>query len=160
MNNLLLVINVQEYFINEHTKFLIDKINNLIKSNKFEIIAFTKFINNENSIFYKVLNNKGCILESDRAIVLDTTNYKVFEKEIYSAVNDELKKFIKNNNIDTVYLCGIDTDACVLKTALDLFEQNVKEKLLKEYSMSHSGIEYHNCAIKILEKLIGRDNVI
>ena len=33
----------------------------------------------------------------------------------------------KENKIKDIYLCGIDTDACVLKTAIDLFENNYNE---------------------------------
>ena len=55
---------------------------------------------------------------------------------------------------------GIDTDACVLKTALDLVENNFDVKVIEDCSMSHSGIEYHNYAINMLKKLIGRQNVI
>ena len=57
-------------------------------------------------------------------------------------------------------MCGIDTDACVLKTALDLFENNYDVKVIEDCSMSHSGIEYHNSAINMLKKLIGNQNVI
>ncbi len=157
---LLLVIDVQKNFINENTEFLIEKIDNLIQSKTFDLMAFTKFINEENSPFYKILNYKGCLSEADRKIVLNVNDHKVFEKTKYTAINAEFLKFIKVNNISTVYLCGIDTDACVMKNALDLFEQNIKVKVLKDYSMSHSGIDYHNAAIKILQKLIGKDNVI
>ena len=67
---------------------------------------------------------------------------------------------IDSNNIETIYLCGIDTDACVLKTALDLFENKFDVKVIEDCSMSHSGIEYHNSAINMLRKLIGNQNVI
>ena len=98
--------------------------------------------------------------EKDRNIVIDTKNYKIIEKRVYTAYNDELKSYIDSNNIKTIYLCGIDTDACVLKTALDLFENNLDVKVIEDCSMSHSGIEYHNFAINMLRKLIGNQNVI
>lgn len=160
MNSLLLVIDLQNNFINDNTRKIPINICNLIDKNLFDYVVFTKFINDENSNFYKVLNYKGCINEMDRNIVIDTKNYKVIEKRIYSAYNDELKKFIFDNKIRTVYLCGIDTDACVLKTAVDLFENNIDVKVIEDCSMSHSGLEYHNSAINILKKLIGKDNII
>ena len=79
---------------------------------------------------------------------------------VYNAYNNELKLYINTNNIKTIYLCGIDTDACVLKTALDLFENNFDVKVIEDCSMSHSGIEYHISAINMLRKLIGNQNVI
>ena len=61
MGKLLLVVDVQNDFINDNTKKCVDKIEQLINSNKFEYVAFTKFINNKNSIWYKKLNYKGCM---------------------------------------------------------------------------------------------------
>lgn len=157
---LLLIIDVQKNFINDNTKKIPNKITNLINKNHFDYIAFTKFINDEISNFYKILNYKGCINENDRKIVLDTQNNKVFTKRIYTAVNDEFKTYIKENEIEKVYLCGIDTDACVLKTAIDLFENNIDVKVIENCCMSHSGKKYHNYAIKILKKLIGKESII
>ena len=157
---LLLIIDLQESFINECTKLLPQKIEKLLISNKFDYIVFTKFINDDNSNFYRILNYKGCMTEKDRNIVIDTKNYKIIEKRVYTAYNDELKSYIDSNNIKTIYLCGIDTDACVLKTTLDLFENNLDVKVIEDCSMSHSGIEYHNSAINMLRKLIGNQNVI
>ena len=160
MNKLLLVIDVQKDFINENTNPILLKIEELVNSDNFKNVVFTRFINDVNSIWYKELNYKGCMNEEGRNIVIDTKDYKVIEKRIYTAYNDELKLYIDTNNIRTIYLCGIDTDACVLKTALDLFENNFDVKVIEDCSMSHSGIEYHNYAINMLKKLIGRQNVI
>lgn len=160
MKKLLLIIDLQEGFINEYTKSLPKKIEKLLISNKFEYIVFTKFINDDKSNFYKILNYKGCMDEKNRNIVIDTKDYKIIEKRVYTAYNDELKLYIDTNNIKTIYLCGIDTDACVLKTALDLFENNFDVKVIEDCCMSHSGIKYHNCAINMLKKLIGSQNVI
>ena len=45
-------------------------------------------------------------------------------KYTYSAVNRDLIEYISKNSIDEIYLCGFDTDGCILKTAFDLFENN------------------------------------
>ena len=160
MKKLLLVIDVQKDFINDNTKDYVTKIDNLINSNRYDFVAFTKFINGEDSNFYKDLNYKGCMTEDGRRIVLDTRNNKVFEKRVYTAVNEELKKYLIDNSIVSVYLCGIDTDACVLKTALDLFENNINVFILKDYCMSHSGKLFHDNAIFMLEKLISKNSII
>ena len=75
-------------------------------------------------------------------------------------MNEELEKYINKNNIDEIYLCGLDTDACVYKTALDLFENNYDVYVLKDYTMSHKGVELHNVFIDNLKRLIGENKVI
>lgn len=125
MNRLLLVIDVQNDFINEHTKNTLTKIKELVDSNKYDLTAFTRFINDENSIWYKKLNYKGCITKEGQSIAIDTKNNKVFDKTVYTAVNDALKNYIRENNISEIYLCGFDTDACIQKTAIDLFSKTM-----------------------------------
>lgn len=160
MNKLLLVIDAQKTFINENTKPYIKKIIRLIESKEYEKVAFTKFINSKDSIWYKKLNYKGCMTEEDQSIMIDIKNNKVFEKTIYSVVNKELIEYIKENNIEQIYLCGFDTDACVLKTALDLFENNYEVYVLKDYCMCSAGQKIHNETIENLKRLIGREYVI
>ena len=106
------------------------------------------------------MNYKGCMTKEQQEIAIDTKNYRIFDKRIYTALNDELKQFIDENNIDEIFLCGFDTDACVYKTALDLFENNYNIYVLENYTMSHKGLELHNIFINNLKRLIGKDNVI
>ena len=160
MKKLLLVLDVQNDFINDNTKDYVTKIEELIVSNKYDEIVFTKFINNENSKWYKELNYKGCIDKQGQDIVIDTQEYKIFEKTIYSALNNELRKFIKENDIEQIYLCGFDTDACIQKTALDLFENNYDVYVLKDYCMCSKGVELHNIIINNMKRLIGKDKII
>jgi len=154
------VIDVQNGFINENTKDTVLKINNLVNQNRYKHIIFTRYINDENSIFYKKLGYKGCINKEEQRIPIDTKNHTIIDKEIYSAFSRELENYIKENNITEIHLCGFDTDACVLKTALDLFENNYDVYILKDYCMCGKGIELHNFIINNLKRLIGKDKII
>ncbi|MBO5349316.1 MAG: isochorismatase family protein [Clostridia bacterium] len=87
-------------------------------------------------------------------------NTKVLVKENYSAVNKEFINYLSENRIEEVYICGFDADACVLKTAFDLFERNIKVYILQDYCMSSGGEEYHNAAIKVLKRSIGDKFII
>lgn len=69
-------------------------------------------------------------------------------------------KYFWENNINYIYLCGIETDACVMKTAVDLFENGLNVKVIEKYCMSHSGKKFHKSAIKMLKKLIDNKSVI
>ena len=160
MNRLLLIIDVQNDFINENTKNTLTKIKELVDLNKYDLTAFTRFINDKNSIWYKKLNYKGCMTKNGQSIAIDTKNNRVFDKKIYTAVNNELKNYIQENDISEIYLCGFDTDACVQKTAIDLFEQNYDVYVLKDYCMSHVGKEIHDLYITNLSRLIGKNRII
>ena len=92
--------------------------------------------------------------------MIDTKNNLVFDKNKYSALTSELKKYIEDNKIDNIYLCGIDTECCILKTALDLFEDKYNVYVLKNYCACTHGEIRHNNAIEILKRNIGEKYVI
>ena len=88
MNTLLLIIDLQKDFINEHTKDIIPKIECLISQNKFNKVIFTKFINSQDNICFKRLNYQGCMNEDGQKIVINTNNNKIIDKQIYSTFNE------------------------------------------------------------------------
>ena len=158
--SMLLVIDVQNEFINELTRPVAEKIDELVASREFGNVIFTQFINSEDSIFYNELHSRHFLTPEQREIAIDTRGYLVFEKKGYSAVNEELKKYIQENGIEKVYLCGFDTDACVQKTALELFEQGYDVYVLKDFCASHAGEELHRVVMGNLGRLIGRERMV
>lgn len=159
MKNLLLIIDVQKSFINKNTKDLPEKIQNLVDLNKYDHVVFTRFINSEENITYKELNYQGCMTEEEKQIVIKTGSYKVIDKNIYTALNEELSNYIRENDINELYLCGIDTECCVLKTAFDLFEKGYEVYVLENYCACTLGKERHNNAIEILKRNIGKNRI-
>lgn len=159
MKTLLLVIDVQKTFINENTEFVVSKIQSLIDASLYDMVAFTRFFNTENSKFVRELDFRGAIGE-DKELVLSSGEHKVFDKEIYTCYNLEFQNFVKENQIDKIYLCGIDTECCVLKTAFDFFEQDYDVYVLKDYTACMWGSERHENALEILKRNIGSHRVI
>lgn len=52
-------------------------------------------------------------------------------------------------------MAGIDTDCCVMKTALDLFEIGIKPIVLSHYCASTGGNNIHLAALDMLKRNIG-----
>ena len=159
-NKLLVVIDVQNDFINKNTKKILEKIEELINSKQYENVVFTKFINNKDSRFYNDLQYKGCLTEKGIELAIKHNELIVFEKTTYTALTEQLKIYINKNEINNIYLCGFDTEACVLKTALDMFEKEYNVFILKDYCMSGAGQEMHNNAIEIIKRTIGKKRII
>lgn len=160
MKKMLLVIDLQKSFINPNTEFLISKIDSLVNSGSYDLVVFTKFINDNDSMWVKKLNYKGCISLEDRKIMIDTKDNIVLEKSLYTAYSDNLINLINLFMIDEVHLCGIDTECCVLKTAFDLFENGYNIKVLSGYSACTHGEESNKNALDIIARNIGKSNVI
>ncbi len=56
---------------------------------------------------------------------------------------------------EAVFVCGVDTETCVLKTAADLFECGIQPIVLIDYCWSTGGIEAHLSGQTCLSQLIG-----
>ena len=157
MNTCLLIIDVQQGFINSNTKH----IPNLVEEEqkKYQDIFISKFSNPPKSLFRKLLNWH----EMDK----DSSGYElafkpveravIIEKEVYSIVNPKFLKKIKGK--DEIHIAGIDTDACVLYSAIGLFDKGHKVKVLGPLCGSSAGEEYHRMGLKFLIRSIGKNQV-
>lgn len=160
MKKLLLVVDAQKAFLNEDTEKIFEKIKELVKSKSYSYIVYGKFINHKDSPFYNKLGYKYCIDYDNQGLVLDTEGNKVIARDKYSLFTKELVDYIISNNIENVYICGFDTDACVYKTALDLFENNFNVYVLSDYCFSSGGFKFHQYGIELLKRQIGEGNVV
>ena len=92
---MLVVVDLQRSFINENTEFIIDKIKKLVNSNEFDKVIFTKFVNNEDSIYVSKLNYKGCLTNEEQEIMIELA------KRMRTEEPEKLLKEIKQRlNID------------------------------------------------------------
>ena len=84
---------------------------------------------------------------------------EIVQKTTYSACTESVLKLLQNNNISEVYLAGIDTDCCVLATAIELFDCNIRPIVLAQYCASNGGKRSHNAALTVLERTIGKAQI-
>lgn len=160
IKELLLVVDVQKAFINKETKKTFEKIKELVKSKRYSNIIYGKFLNHKNSPFYNKLGYKECIDNASQELVIDPEDNKIISRDKYSLYTRELVDYIISNNIDNIYICGFDTDACIYITALELFENNFNVYVLKDYCFSSEGSKFHKYGIILLEKQIGEKYII
>lgn len=156
----LLIVDLQNGFINEFTKHLPPQIESVAES--FEFIVATKFINTPLSPhsklmgwtkFYEGTDETGfAFCPSGRAIVI--------EKKSYTIPMPVLLNFIEQNNIDSVILCGVDTEICVLKNAVELFEAGQNVFVAENICASHGGQHLHTNGLEIMSRFIGNRRII
>lgn len=159
MAELLLVVDLQNGFINDCTKHVISGIETLIEhfSEKKIPIAFTRFINSPGSPYVKWVEWSLLMAEPEINLVDNVCDIsaKVFDKPGYTAFTEEFETFLHNHEIDKIILCGISTEACVLKTAVDAFERNVEPVVVQDACASTGGDEIHDAGILLISKFIG-----
>ena len=162
MKKALLVIDVQNYFLNSHTKHLPEKIVKYLRRRHrdFALVIFTRFVNNPRSSSYRLLNWRKCLKSPDTDLVEELkpilTYGSTISKSVLSALKvSRVQKLLRKHKITDLYLCGIDTDCCVLATAYDAFDEGYRISVLGKLSMAHTGRSLHKAALRIVSKNIG-----
>lgn len=165
MKNILLVVDMQNGFArNDQTKEVGKKIAKLLNSNIFDYTIATQFINLPQGPYKRIIKWKR-LSESPETDLLEgiKTDY-VFKKYVYTAVNKEIMETIIKLNDgekpDYIFVAGVDTDCCVMKTAADLFEQDIRPIVLLNYCNSNGGEVANQAGIQVMKRLIGEEQLV
>ena len=156
----LLIIDMQKGFINKNNRFLVKKIENLADSGKFDSVFATKFENFQASPFTNWLKWPRMTKEKEQTLVSEIEKLAdvVICKNSYTVPDDKLNEWFHED--DEVFLCGTDYDACVLATAFQLFDHNIRPFILMEYVGSHSDCPIAKDAFeKICIKNFGAESI-
>lgn len=158
--HLLIIIDLQKGFITPCSSHLVPALN-LIQE-KFSKVVFTKFHNPDPSPFRAILDyQKLSPASADTALALmPRRDALIIDRPYYTCVTSELADYLKKMDAREVYVTGIATEACVLKSVLDLFERNIRPLVVEDLCASDQAKHYHNVAIELMAKLIGKDQII
>jgi nicotinamidase-related amidase len=157
MSKALVVIDVQNYYINKDTDTLPDRIADHIKNNAYDHVLFTRFVNDENSSLSKILDwhkmQSSPDIDIHRSLSPIANSENTFDKNTYSIFkSSRFIDFLKSKDIDELILCGLDTDACILASQYDGFDMGYRVTVIVNLCACHSGASYHNAAVSILNK--------
>jgi len=155
----LLIVDVQVGFINKHTEHIPKLVE--VEQYKYDHVAVTRFFNPENSPFRSLIKwDRFGVGSNDVALAFPPKDkVLIIDKPIYSCVTASFIEWLRNRSISIVYVCGVDTDICVTKCAVDLFENGFEPVVLSGMCASHAGLEAHNSALITLRRYIGTSQV-
>lgn len=150
----LLVVDLQREFRDSCGNYerILDYVKgNIRNKSKYDIVIALKCSNDMESSFVKYNAWKECLngveeLEFTPDVVLDKTSYGLANYSVLSKLN-------------TYDIVGFNTDACVYKVAMDLFDRGYDFRVLTKYCYSSSGQEWHEIGIKTMKHLM-KDAII
>ena len=164
--DVLLLIDVQNGFRNEHTEKMMKELGNFIFEYRFPKILATKFLNFPNSLHVKELNYKSMMTPEQQEIIPEIKPFvsAVYLKNKYNCVDEmflnQLQILNEGEFPSQVLVAGVDMEACVLATAAGLFDKGIRPILLADFLASTQGEENHQCGLKIMETMFGKHNFL
>lgn len=156
----LIIIDVQKGFVNDATRHLPDRIQDLQAG--YESVIATRFVNPDGSAHRRLMGWTRFAPDSADADLAFAakTGALIIDKASYTGNETELLERLQVMGAADVHLCGIATDNCVLAIAVALFEAGLRPVVLADYCGSHAGAEHHDWGLKILRRLIGEAQVV
>lgn len=156
----LLIIDVQRGFINSWTARVPAAVEALQRD--YERVVVTRFFNPQGSLYRRLIGWQRFAKDSEDFPLAFTppAGAPVIDKATYTCVGPGFLKTLAGWGVARVHLCGIATDNCVLKCAVDLFEAGIEPVVLAEACGSHGGPDCHKAGLLLLERFIGARQVV
>lgn len=158
--NCLLIVDVQMGFINDATRHVPDRVAAL--QGYFDRVIVTRFVNPPGSFHRELIRWERFAPGSEETALAfqPRADAPVIDKATYSCLVPKVRTILEADKINVVHLCGIATDNCILKTAVDLFEARIKPVILVDACGSHGGQDCHDAGLLLLRRFIGADQVV
>lgn len=159
MATALLIVDVQQGFINAATRHLPAKVADL--QDDYDRVFATQFVNPPGSPFRRLMDwQKFAPGSADVQFAFTPRDdATLIEKSVYTCVTPEFLATLARERLDEIHLAGIATDNCVLKCAIDLFEAGLRPVVRAEFCASHAGADHHSWGLAIIQRFIGAAQV-
>jgi nicotinamidase-related amidase len=158
-SDLLIVIDVQKGFVNRWTAHLLARVEAL--QAEYGRVVATRFVNPPGSLYRRLMGWHGFAPGSDdvELAFAQLPNARVMDKTTYTCVSDDFAAELRRDGVRRVEVCGVATDNCVLKSAVDLFERGIEPVVLADFCASHGGPEYHAAGLLLARRFLGPSQV-
>lgn len=163
MKKCLVIVNMQNDFINQYTEHLPQKTAKFIKENSFDSIIATRYCNTPEIACYKLGNWKECMSGTPNAEIVSVIKpfvQRIFDKTTYSGFTNEFRKYIQSEVFNKLFFCGVNTDCCVLATVFACYDAVQDCVVISDLCASTLGEEKHNHALDLLRDNITSDRVV
>ncbi|MDQ3695906.1 MAG: cysteine hydrolase [Chloroflexota bacterium] len=163
MSAVLLVVDVQRCFLNIFTSHVPRRIRQVIESRRYDQVWFTRFINVEDGPYRAFLDWHGGAEPPDTDLAPElmpwTAPDRIFTKPGLTGPPAELAAHLRRLGPRQVHLVGIDTDMCVLKVAMDVFDLGIRPVVLVDCCASTAGLQAHLAGLAVLARNIGAEQL-
>ncbi len=163
----LIVVDVQNGFTNHNSRHVVPVISSLVSrwSAAGRPVVFTRYRNYPESPFERFFGWSRLQSPPETDIVTELAEQAasacaVLDKVGYTLFTDEAVALLGDAGWTDLVFCGIATESCVLKSAVDAFERGYAPWVLTDASASDAGPTVHDAGLTVARRLIGPRQLI
>ena len=155
----IILIDVQDGFITPKTAHIPPLVQAV--QAEYELVIATQFVNPPLSSFRRLMKWERFSEGSpETALAFARASHtQVVVKSTYTALTPAVVGILESSGVEEVHLCGLETDICVLKSAVDIFEYGLRPVVLKSLCATRAGPGIHDAALAILARYIGAEQI-
>ncbi|MFI0976744.1 isochorismatase family cysteine hydrolase [Streptomyces sp. NPDC021093] len=166
MTEVLVVVDMQNGFITPETASVVPTVVDLVEhwERTGRDVVFTRFFNPPGSPYERLMHWTGFREPPENELIAELTDHAansvaVVDKAQYSAFTGEMDKLVRLREWTEFVICGIATEMCVLKTAVDAFEQGFRPQIVTDASQTYMGAEAHEAGLALAARLVGSEQL-
>jgi nicotinamidase-related amidase len=171
-STVLVVVDVQNGFITASSAPVVPTVVDLVRrwQDAGGAVIFTRYRNYAGSPFERLIGWRKLRTDQEVALVDELAPYAqhpnahIVDKTVYTLFTDEGRKLLADHGFTDLLICGISTDGCVLKTAVDAFEADLTPWLVADACASSATRNdprmVHDTAVMLAGRLVGEGQVI
>ncbi|MFG2463363.1 isochorismatase family cysteine hydrolase [Streptomyces sp. NPDC048523] len=163
----LLVIDVQQGFVNRHSRGALPAIVQLVEGWRAAgaPVVFTRFHNTPGSPYETITRWTRLRSPEEQALAAELAPFAdataaLIDKDQASVFTPEGAQLIRESGWTDLVICGIDTDACVYDSARDAYHHGVRPWIVTDACASSGGPQYHDAALLMAARNIGTDHLV
>jgi nicotinamidase-related amidase len=81
--------------------------------------------------------------------------HTVFKHRYSPFHNTDMELLLKNLDVDTLVIGGVNTNNCILCTCFEAFNRDFRVVLMPDVCASMNGADYHDASLKLIEAALG-----
>jgi len=163
---LLVVVDMQRGFMVRPTRTVVPAVRGLLSTWR-ELgrpWVLTRYHNEPGSQFERLLHWYKLRDYPDTEIVSELDEFvpgaaAIVDKSGYTAMTTKVQALIADLQVTDVVVAGLDTDTCVLKTVVDVFEAGLRPWLAADCCASNGGVREHRAGLRLAGRFIGAEQV-
>jgi len=166
-DSVLVVVDIQNGFISPASAHIVPLASKFIRdwAATGRPYVMTRFINYPQSLFEQLIGWSAMQASPEIDIVDELRDLipgavAVLDKPTYSLFTEAGASLVAEHGWRHVVVIGLDTESCVLKTAVDAFEADLVPWVVEDLVYSHAGKVAHEAGILVTGRFIGRGQIV
>ena len=165
--SVLVVVDMQNGFVKPASAYVVPHVVDLVRrwQDAGGATVFTRFFNAPGSQYERLVKWTKVAEAPETDIIDDLQPYAarataVIDKKGYTLFTPEAEALVADRGWQNIVICGLTTESCVCKTAVDAFERDLTPWVVTDASGTHAGADVNEAGLIVIRRFIGAGQLI